>query len=88
MAGDKMYDTLPDCFPYEMLAAAIVRQAIADYHETYQEMMMYKHGGAALERERCNLYLLENWFLGDWCDALTYGNGELLLEMLKRGIEF
>lgn len=85
MAGDKMYDTLPDCFPYEMLAAAIVRQAIADYHETYQEMMIYKRGGSAWERERCKLYIIEQWFSSDWCNALTFGQGEVILRMVKRG---
>lgn len=82
------YDIGGSLQPYERLAAAIVRQAMEDWHTTALEMNSYKHGGAAWERERCNLYLLEKWFLGDWCDALTYGNGELLLEMLKRGIEF
>ena len=82
------YDADKGLTPYERLAAAIVRQAMEDWHTTALEMNSYRKGGAAWERERCNLYLLEKWFLGDWCDALTYGNGELLLEMLKRGIEF
>lgn len=82
------YDISSGLNPYERLAAAIVRQAICDWRLTIAEMDNYRKGSAAWERERCNLYLLEQWFLGRWCAMLTYGNGEALLDMLKRGIEF
>lgn len=74
--------------PYERLAAAIVRQAVDDWRDTSFKVSLLRQGGIAWERERCNLYLLERWFLGDWCSMLTYGNGEVLLDMLKRGIDF
>ena len=73
--------------PCERLAAAIVRQAVEDYNElkTTPRDRLYWMERIKLDSQ---ISQLEKWFLSDWCDALTYGNGELLLEMLKRGIEF
>lgn len=82
---DKHNDTSRGLSPHERLAVAIVQQAVQDYYDTEREMNYCKRGGAPWERERCKLYLLEQWFLGDWCGALTYGNGEVLLRYIKRG---
>ena len=79
------YDIGGDLKPYERLAVAIVKQAVQDYYDTQLEIKILRPRSVAWERKRCNLYLLENWFLGDWCGALTYGNGENLLRLLKKG---
>ncbi len=71
--------------PYERLAAAIVKQAVEDYHSAQERMGQARRGGAVYERERCEMYLLEKWFYSDWCGALTFGNGEKVLRCAKKG---
>ena len=73
------------CSPFDLLAAAIVHQAAHDWYELKGKKNMLRYGSAAWERVRCEQYILEQWFLSDWCATLTYGNGELLLEKLKGG---
>ena len=79
------YDIDKGLTPYERLAAAIVRQAVLDFYETKAYMSELKRGGSAWEKQRCNLYLIEKWFLSDWCCALTYGQNEELLRRVKKG---
>ena len=74
-----------DLLPYERLAAAIVKQAIQDYVELRYKQDELRFGSIPWERARCNTYLLEKWFLSDWCGMLTYGHGEILLDKIKRG---
>ena len=70
---------------YLLLSAAIIRQAASDYHAIQQRIAEVRRGGAAWERERCELYLLEQWFESDYCGALTFGQNEKILRSVKKG---
>jgi len=78
--------SVENCTPYELLAAAIVQQAVADYHAKRSEIDVYRRGTPNWERARCELYIIESWFFSEWCDALTYGQGAEIVRQIKRGV--
>jgi hypothetical protein len=57
---------------YIKLAGAIIEQVCEDY------------AIAVKFHDERQIKVLEKWFLGDWCDALTMGNGAYILQELKR----
>ena len=56
---------------YIKLAGKIVEQVCDDY------------ATAVTFHDERQIKKLEKWFLGDWCDALTMGNGAYILRELK-----
>jgi len=82
------FDMRHGATPYERLAAAIVRQAALDYLDAWQRWHEYREGSIGWERGRSECYVMERWFSSDWCDALTMGHGEAVLDMVKRGYLF
>lgn len=66
------------------LAAAIVRQAVADYVDAYYRMIETRPNSTARNKATCDLYLIERFFLSRWCGTLTFDNGEAVLAMAKR----
>lgn len=69
----------------ELLAVAIVKQAIDDWHAARLRVLGCRKGGVPWEKARCDMYIVETWFLGRWCGMLTFGHGEEILEKLKKG---
>jgi peptidyl-tRNA hydrolase len=57
---------------YTLLAAAIIQAALDDYKSAV------KSGNKSSQRA------LEKWFNGKWCDALSMGNGKVILEMAQK----
>lgn len=59
---------------YTRLAAAIIQATIDDYKSAVKS----KNTG----KQRA----LVKWFKGKWCDALSMGNGELILEKVQKDL--
>jgi hypothetical protein len=55
-----------------LLAAAIVQSAIDEYKR------------AVKAGNKTRMAYLEKWFKGEWCSMLTFDQGALILEQLKK----
>jgi hypothetical protein len=59
--------------PYIILAMGIVRQAVNDYRRAYLESLLHGEKTAELKE-------LERWFVSDWGQECSLGNGVRILK--------
>ena len=78
IAETKLKETVDDA--YIRLAIGIVKQACVDYARAYR---------ASLEQGKPTdaLLKLERWFRSGWGLTLTFGEGELVLEYVRKNIK-
>ncbi len=66
---------------YEMLASAIIEQAILDYRKALRGLR-YKPKDMGLQQRRCEL---ERFFLSSWFSVLSDLDGPRILAFLVQG---